>query len=472
MYADDMSCGAETPGEVVSIYRTAKEIMHQGGFNLRKFKCNDISVLAEIRKSEELDDNSSKVSNHSELSNQGVSEDTQTFMQSTVGLPSNDSEHITKVLGINWHSEKDEFFFDMHNLIVFAQSLQPTKRSLLKIAAKMFDPLGCLSVYTINFKILFQELCTEKVSWDEILQGQVRKRYDELIAGLQTLKGICIPRSLFAQGKKVSEIQLHAFSDASEAAYATVIYMRIMYESGEVDVKFVTSKAKVTPIHKQTIPRLELIGAGLMAKLMNSVKSVLQDELHIAQEIKTYYWVDSAVTLYWITNNRTWKPFVRRRVEQILLSSSREDWGFCPGLLNPADLPSRGKYGQDLVNNVLWWEGPGFLKLPSQEWPRLDESEQEEVSTAITEEISNPPNVTHAMVSTAEQQVSLMNIVDFQRFGTKLKLAKTLAWVLRFVNNLKASVRKDDSLQKGKMVSVTEIEISENLIIFRKKWGF
>ena len=54
------------------------------------------------------------------------------------------------------------------------------------------------------------------------------------------------------------------------------------------------------------------------------------------------------VALCWIANNRQWKQFVRRRVDQILESSSREDWYFCPGSLNPADLPSRGKFRDSL----------------------------------------------------------------------------------------------------------------------------
>ena len=53
--------------------------------------------------------------------------------------------------------------------------LKSTKRSLLKLAAKIFDPLRCLSAYAINLKALFQELCVEKWGWDEELTGEERK---------------------------------------------------------------------------------------------------------------------------------------------------------------------------------------------------------------------------------------------------------------------------------------------------------
>ena len=48
MYADDMTCGAETPAEAVEIFTKSKAIMKRAGFNLCKFKSNDTIVLNEI----------------------------------------------------------------------------------------------------------------------------------------------------------------------------------------------------------------------------------------------------------------------------------------------------------------------------------------------------------------------------------------------------------------------------------------
>ena len=172
---------------------------------------------------------------------------------------------------------------------------------------------------------------------------------------MNVLQGACIPCSLFIKGKLVSSDEIQAFSDASERAYATVVYMRILYESGDVDVQFIAAKAKVLSLKKQSIPKHELIGAALMAKFVSHINRNLQEELGYEKPIKTYFWVDFMVTLYWIVNNWQWKQFVRRRADQILESFSREDWYFCPGSLNPADLPSRGKFRYS-----LWWKGPTF----------------------------------------------------------------------------------------------------------------
>ena len=123
------------------------------------------------------------------------------------------------------------------------------------------------------------------------------------------------------------------------------------------------SKTRVAPVKKQTIARLELIGATLLAKLVSSVLSALEWNVEI------FYWVDSMTTLHWIRNGRTWKQFVQHRVNEIRSLSPVEAWRFCPGSLNPADLPSRGISAQELSNKSLWFNGPDFLVIDEDLWP-------------------------------------------------------------------------------------------------------
>ena len=56
-------------------------------------------------------------------------------------------EQDLKILGLSWDVIKDEFRFDFTELIAYVKSLPPTKRSLLKASAKLFDPLGLISPF-------------------------------------------------------------------------------------------------------------------------------------------------------------------------------------------------------------------------------------------------------------------------------------------------------------------------------------
>ena len=75
-----------------------------------------------------------------------------------------------KVLGMNWDCEKDTFCFKLLNIAEFGQSLEPTKRNVLRLTAKMFDPTGLLSPILVPLKVMFQQLCTMSVyDWDSPL---------------------------------------------------------------------------------------------------------------------------------------------------------------------------------------------------------------------------------------------------------------------------------------------------------------
>eukprot|EP00795_Rhopilema_esculentum_P012146 gene12146-2754_t len=81
--------------EALEIFHKSREILSEGGFNLRKFKTNDTALLHEIKKVE-----TGNVSNGDNAKE--IIQDDQSFAQQTIGPPQR--ENNNKVLGVNWEN--------------------------------------------------------------------------------------------------------------------------------------------------------------------------------------------------------------------------------------------------------------------------------------------------------------------------------------------------------------------------------
>jgi len=147
----------------------------------------------------------------------------------------------------------------------------------------------------------FQNLCRAKVIWDEPIQTGQQIQQQRLMDDLVLLSGLKIPRCCFLVASHPVFICLHW-------SYAAVLYLSSTYLDGHVEVNLLCSKMRVVATKKQTIPRLELLGAFILARLVHSVLPCLSS---------VHLWVDSMVVLYWIHNKRAWKQYVQNHVEEI-----------------------------------------------------------------------------------------------------------------------------------------------------------
>ena len=84
-----------------------------------------------------------------------------------------------------------------------------------------------------------------------------------------------ISQCYFPKVVNIVNIQLHGFSNASVAAYAGVVDFNGIDDNGHIHVSLVIAETKVAPIKPLTIPRLELCGAVVLAKLVSHVASIL-----------------------------------------------------------------------------------------------------------------------------------------------------------------------------------------------------
>ena len=115
------------------------------------------------------------------------------------------------------------------------------KRSVLKKTATVFDPLGLVSPFVIQAKIMLQELWNRGYDWDEEVQDKVANRLQVWFSQLSCLANVKIPRCLQNQ-------QPVTFVDASQQAYGAASYLRCEYEDGTVSAQLIASNSKVAPL--------------------------------------------------------------------------------------------------------------------------------------------------------------------------------------------------------------------------------
>ncbi|XP_015121269.1 uncharacterized protein LOC107044036 [Diachasma alloeum] len=282
----------------------------------------------------------------------------------------------SSVLGLRWNRVNDTLSL----VCTVLQEEQPElvmKRIILSIAQKLFDPLGMICPVLIYPKLLLQRFWDKQLGWDTEVDVDTRDSFASWKEQLNCLRELSIPRWIFGAGIAEASISLHAFVDASNTAYASVIYASVELPD-EVDVQFLIAKSRVAPKDSTTIPRLELLGATVGARLMDSVVSALTDK-----QPELYYWTDSLTVLAWIQRDKPWATFVWNRVQEIRRLSEPNAWRHIPGTLNPADLPSRECTAKQLVDSD-WHKGLDWLRLPPECWPStIVSADETEVSREI-----------------------------------------------------------------------------------------
>jgi len=100
--------------------------------------------------------------------------------------------------------------------------------------------------------------------------------------------------------------------------------------------------------------------------------------------------------LHWITSKRCYRQYVQQRIDEINQLTPNSIWRHSPGVINPADLPSRGIKAEYLIDSYLWWNGPPFFQESDDKWPVNSMTEVTELVNA--EMVRNPPVVVNSLV--------------------------------------------------------------------------
>jgi len=106
-----------------------------------------------------------------------------------------------KALGIKWNAvgsgteEKQDFFsFNPDAIIEAVNELKgvPTKRQILQISSRIFDPLGLLGAAVMMLKLIFQLISGEKHGWDKEVAPEVDKQWRAFISSLSVLTSVVV----------------------------------------------------------------------------------------------------------------------------------------------------------------------------------------------------------------------------------------------------------------------------------------
>ncbi|GFV07574.1 integrase catalytic domain-containing protein [Trichonephila clavipes] len=324
----------------------------------------------------------------------------------------------THVLGLLWNKESDTLKIDI-SWMNDVDTGKITKRNILSIVHKMFDPFGFISPVMLCPKLTLQKARKKGIRWDEDIKCELRKEFLLWFHELTFLKDLEVPRYVQVTEENLS---IHTFVDGSQDAYAAVVFLRIEKED-RTEVFFLTSKARISSLRGATIPRMELLAAVIGTRLTNSVIKALQWE-----NIKKYYWSDSTTVLAWIRRDDNWTVFVRNRVNEIRKLSDPTSWRHVPGEKNSADLTSRGCKAKQFLSS-RWWEGPKWMKDPFEF-----------------------KHLTHIVNSSYDEDE-----IEKEKYESIVRL---IAWILRFKHNC---VRPKEK-RHGELVTSEFQEAEEKLI--------
>jgi hypothetical protein len=366
-----------------------------------------------------------------------------------------------KALGIVWNTGSDTFSFpstEKLGISIKQGSNIVTKRIILKELSRLFDPLGFISPVLIKARLIQQQCWKENLDWDEQVTKNIEKAWLEWLEKADELPMIKLPRVLIpTKETPVQDIQLHTFCDASEKAYGFVTYIRVEYQSGEIYLNLVASKAKIAPMEEFSIPRLELEAAVLGARMTKPLATVIKVN-------KIFLWTDSTNVIWWIRcTNKELKKFVSNRQKTILKNSETSDWRHVGTHENPADIVSRGTTIGELRTSQLWWKGPDFLAQGQENWPtqaKFEPSEDAKKEMKPADETSNCFVI-----------VSPPPIINIEDYSSWTELVQRVALIIRMVGEiflLKSGLTATDfPVSRG--ASLTK---AENWLFQRSSEGF
>lgn len=145
IYVDDVLFGDNEIESLRKIRDQLIALLRRGKFELRKWASNSPSLLADL-----------DPSNHGLACSKAIS-----------------SDKKVKVLGIEWNPARDVFQFK----VVLEKTIPNSKRAILSVIAKLYDPIGWVTPATVSAKNFMQQLWRSQINWDEQVPEYIFARW-------------------------------------------------------------------------------------------------------------------------------------------------------------------------------------------------------------------------------------------------------------------------------------------------------
>jgi hypothetical protein len=389
MYVDDICVGMDTEQEALDLQSNLIMVLKKSGMELKKWSSNMSSVLnlipAESRTSRPLPFDTGH-------------------------------RYSTKMLGIEWHLDRDEFCCALHldHAPVF------TKRCLLSLVARIFDPLGFFAPAIFLAKSIMQRTWSSGLTWDAPLPEDIHVDWAIFVADLASLLTIRVPR--YVNARQGSPCLLLGFCDASQLGYAAVAYVRIVDAPPDKCIFLLGTKTKLAPIQTLTVPRLELNAAVLLARWLGRLRHILAPQLNI---IDTHAWSYLTIALSWLTDHHdSFKTYVSNRVYQIHNILPNCQWHHIESSNNPANCASQGVMPSELAHLSLYWQGPPVIYSDASLWePSLP-----------PRDICELPEIRPVVCAGRADDISVEWFACFSSFD---RLVRVTACVVRFISRFR-----------------------------------
>lgn len=114
-----------------------------------------------------------------------------------------------------------------------------------------------VSPIILSAKMLLQDLCKKGLGWDEEIGRQESHCWRLWLSDLPLLASVALPRCLRpVDFDQIQNAELHHFADASQIAYGTVSYARLINDNSRIHCSFLAGKSRLAHMKQMTIPRL------------------------------------------------------------------------------------------------------------------------------------------------------------------------------------------------------------------------